>query len=109
MTPCLACALAREPLWLLKADGSRKDAPVVDDHADDTTGRSGIRCPRCRWQPSRHDRWTCNCTHVWNTFDTRGICPACGYQWRETQCPRCSEWSPHEDWYLGEVPTGVTR
>ena len=23
-------------------------------------------------------------------------------QWRETCCPACSRWSPHEDWYHDE-------
>jgi hypothetical protein len=44
----------------------------------------------------------CECLHVWNTFDTRGVCPACGHQWKETQCLRCQAWSPHEEWYADE-------
>jgi len=39
---------------------------------------------------------------VWNTFDTRGVCPACGREWQETQCRRCDAWSRHEDWYVEE-------
>lgn len=58
-----------------------------------------IRCPKCKWQPGKHDRWTCACGHQWNTFDTRGICPACDATWRGTQCPKCNEWSLHDDWY----------
>jgi hypothetical protein len=42
----------------------------------------------------------CRCLFVWNTFDTRGVCPGCGYQWQETCCPRCKQWSPHKDWYV---------
>ena len=63
------------------------------------TGGQGIRCPRCRWRPHRLDRWGCRCGHSWNTFETRGRCPKCEYQWRNTQCLRCKEFSPHEDWY----------
>jgi hypothetical protein len=44
----------------------------------------------------------CLCLHVWNTFDTRGVCPACGREWSETQCLRCKAWSRHEDWYVEE-------
>lgn len=62
-------------------------------------GGGRIRCPRCRWKPHRLDRWGCRCGHSWNTFDTRGRCPRCDYQWRNTQCLRCHEFSPHEDWY----------
>jgi hypothetical protein len=65
--------------------------------AADRFGR--IRCPRCQWQPGRDDRWSCKCGHSWNTFDTHGVCPACAVAWRETQCLRCGQWSPHEDWY----------
>jgi hypothetical protein len=36
-----------------------------------------IRCPKCKWQPGRGERWMCKCRHVWNTFDTHGVCPAC--------------------------------
>jgi hypothetical protein len=62
----------------------------------------GIRCPKCRWRPVASSRWWCNrprCGHTWNTFDTRGKCPKCTYQWRETACLKCSKWSLHEDWY----------
>jgi hypothetical protein len=41
--------------------------------------RLRIRCPACQWQPARYDMWNCNpggCGHIWNTFDTRGVCPA---------------------------------
>ncbi|AKF08407.1 hypothetical protein DB32_005556 [Sandaracinus amylolyticus] len=58
-----------------------------------------IRCPKCRWEPRSHDRWQCECLHVWNTFDTRGRCPACAKQWRMTQCLRCHALSSHDDWY----------
>jgi len=58
-----------------------------------------IRCPRCAWQPRPADTWQCTCLHVWNTFDTRGKCPNCSLQWHVTQCLKCQEHSPHEDWY----------
>ncbi|OGQ90123.1 MAG: hypothetical protein A2289_03870 [Deltaproteobacteria bacterium RIFOXYA12_FULL_58_15] len=58
-----------------------------------------IRCPKCGWQPGKGDRWQCICDHVWNTFDTRGVCPACHEQWEVTACLSCQQFSPHEDWY----------
>jgi hypothetical protein len=64
-----------------------------------------IRCPACAWQPAPADTWNCNpggCGHTWNTFETRGVCPACSRQWRETACLRCGVWTPHEDWYVGD-------
>jgi hypothetical protein len=59
----------------------------------------GIRCPKCKWRPGRHDRWQCSCSHIWNTFDTRGVCPSCSHAWKDTQCLACGQWSPHEAWY----------
>lgn len=74
-----------------------------DDHDEDVEhappGERRIRCPRCKWEPSARDTWACSCGHGWNTFDTGGLCPACGKQWSETQCPRCAAWSPHRAWY----------
>lgn len=63
-----------------------------------------IRCPKCDWQPAREDQWSCapGCGHVWNTFDTRGVCPGCDKQWVQTMCLRCDVWSAHDDWYEEE-------
>lgn len=60
-----------------------------------------IVCPKCNYEPSKHDKWFCSkCfSDTWNTFDTQGLCPECGYQWKNTQCPSCGRWSPHFDWY----------
>jgi hypothetical protein len=66
-------------------------------------GEWKIQCPKCHWKPGDADRWECVCQHSWNTFQTRGRCPACGKQWTETQCPHCGEWSPHEAWYVDET------
>ncbi len=63
-----------------------------------------IRCPRCAWTPERKDRWSCACGHVWNTFDTGGVCPACDAAWADTQCLRCQAWSPHARWYVDGPP-----
>lgn len=61
-----------------------------------------IYCPECAWRPSGDDLWMCTkneCDTVWNTFWTRGVCPGCSYQWRNTQCLACAAFSPHESWY----------
>jgi hypothetical protein len=91
-------------LLLLKHE-PRPDLPEITDEEEEGTGRGRIRCPRCEWAPQSHDRWMCTCLHVWNTFDTGGRCPSCGHQWLDTQCLRCVQWSPHEDWYVDD-PTG---
>ena len=58
-----------------------------------------IYCPKCAWEPQAKDCWKCKCGHIWNTFDTYGQCPKCGYVWRDTQCLACRKWSKHHDWY----------
>jgi hypothetical protein len=76
--------------------------PEIDEETTGAPGGPHIRCPKCGWRPGPHDRWACKCGHIWNTFDTGGVCPACMYQWTETACLRCGEWSPHSDWYAQE-------
>jgi predicted Zn-dependent protease len=64
-----------------------------------------IACPKCDWHPSPDDQWECTCGHVWHTFDTHGVCPACGRAWTTTQCSSlygCGELSDHEEWYHDE-------
>jgi hypothetical protein len=64
--------------------------------------RERIRCPVCSWEPQKSDAWCCapdGCWHVWNTFETRALCPGCSKQWEYTECLSCHVSSPHEDWY----------
>jgi hypothetical protein len=74
-----------------------------------------ISCPLCAYRPHAGDRWACDpgCYTIWNTFDTRGRCPGCAKQWRETNCPACALWSLHEDWYHDDAEaadeTGAER
>jgi hypothetical protein len=89
-----------------------KKSPIYDDYFDTENVKDApvdfgkIRCPQCRWQPKASSRWFCaddafhiGCGTTWNTFDTRGKCPGCSYQWVITDCLRCLKSSPHEDWY----------
>lgn len=62
-----------------------------------------IRCPNCLFRPPDSFRWFCKCGHSWNTFWTEGLCPACRFQWQETQCPSCGAHSPHRAWYASET------
>lgn len=66
-----------------------------------------IYCPACSWRPDNNALWLCTrtgCSTEWNTFWTRGVCPGCAYQWRNTQCLWCGEMSPHESWYHDREP-----
>ena len=94
--------------WLRRPDPAQ---PTSDNRpADEEDEFGGIRCPLCKWQPSKASRWFCDgtrspevpfkgCGTGWNTFETRGRCPGCSHQWIWTSCLRCSGWSLHEDWY----------
>ena len=89
----------------------RPDGKLPDDDDDVIAAGAHIRCPACQWQPDRKSRWFCmsmgapenfsaGCGHGWNTFDTRGVCPGCLYQWKHTTCLSCSVTSLHDDWYV---------
>lgn len=69
----------------------------------------GIRCPKCEWMPRTKNLWSCQCGHRWNTFESRGLCPACQHQWEATQCPQCGAKSPHTEWYVDPRQIGPSR
>lgn len=68
-----------------------------------------IYCPLCAWRPGPGSRWICRpgCGMVWNTFDTRGICPRCYKVWKYTVCLRCREMPLHDDWYHDDLGDAV--
>jgi hypothetical protein len=82
------------------APGPAVGEPGLTTQPDKGGPASNIRCPLCRWTPARTDQWMCTCKHHWNTFETRGLCPACFLQWTYTMCPRCGVLSLHADWYV---------
>jgi hypothetical protein len=93
-------------IYRAKETGPRFDFEVKNRIEKKKAGSGGgIRCPKCRWIPRKHDNWMCHCRHVWHTFDTRGKCPGCGFQWSQTKCLACLEWSAHEAWYEKENPS----
>ena len=63
------------------------------------SSKGRIRCPECRWEPRKSDRWQCVCSHLWHAFETRGRCPECSSRWHVMQCLRCEAWSAHDAWY----------
>jgi hypothetical protein len=75
-------------------DFRRKEASIpAGTHA------SGARCPDCGWVPEALSRWECACGFMWNTFDTRGVCPACSHEHLTTRCLRCLSSRAHGRWY----------
>jgi hypothetical protein len=91
--------LSLPPLVALVRGKDRTTPGILDDDVDKDF--SGVRCPACKWRPTRTDMWSCSpgCGEVWNTFATRGECPGCQRFWSKTQCTRCGVWSDHDDWY----------
>jgi TIR domain len=59
-----------------------------------------VRCPDCGWVPDEDSHWQCYCGHSWNTFETRGQCPACERKYTTTQCLNCNNISGHARWWL---------
>ncbi|HEY3742391.1 MAG TPA: hypothetical protein VGL53_21220 [Bryobacteraceae bacterium] len=102
MDPC-----CESTIYQAKQGNPRSDFSIKpkSEKKKKASGGGGIRCPKCRWTPRRFDTWMCHCRTVWNTFDTRGKCPGCGFQWTQTNCPACREWSPHEAWYEKDNPS----
>jgi hypothetical protein len=86
-------------VYCLTGRPERGHPPLSTGDTGQRHGGARIRCPRCRWEPRADDQWMCSCQHLWNTFDTRGVCPACDRKWAETQCKGCRQWSPHDAWY----------
>ena len=98
----LAAALAGLP----ELPGMQREYHHAPDGPGRRMSRAGgdpmdprIRCPKCQWSPDAEARWSCRCRHLWNTFHTRGACPACGYHWTVTACLNCGQTSPHSEWY----------
>jgi hypothetical protein len=103
------------PLWLLQKPDVSPDLETLTKENTTDGDYSGIRCPKCKWQPTKRSHWMCSsssgapeffsggCGTVWNTFDTRGKCPGCNYRWKHTICLSCYGWSKHEDWYVKRV------
>lgn len=60
-----------------------------------------VACPQCSYQPADDDVWQCDCGHLWNTFATKGRCPACSKTHDTTACPACDAASEHNAWYGG--------
>lgn len=90
----------------LKVDLDKGRLKELLDKFGERFGRPKIRCPLCAWQPRREDLWACSCLFQWHTFDTGGVCPACDYQWQDTKCFQCHQWSKHVDWYADEDDDG---
>jgi hypothetical protein len=102
---------------MVTADMAPAGTAAVAEPASRAAPAGRVRCPKCQWEPSADSTWTCvpmahpeyyvhgACGRSWNTFSTRGRCPGCRHQWRNTTCLSCMQISPHKDWYVaGAAP-----
>jgi hypothetical protein len=108
-----------EPSLYRRVDVTAFDRQGFDPERkhDVLNAKPRIRCPHCQWQPTRSAHWGCytmgapeyfmgGCGTSWHTFDTRGKCPGCSYQWIHTSCLACEKTSLHEAWYETEKRSG---
>ncbi len=64
--------------------------------------RQGFACPSCRTAPPLGAFWKCgHCAQLFDTFQTRAVCPNCGAQYATTMCLDCQEQRPLNDWVVG--------
>jgi len=68
--------------------------------------RDGFACPWCKAAPPMGNLWTCGqCKTMFDTFETRAVCPYCATQFSATRCLDCGRMHPMSDWI---VPVLVT-
>ena len=61
--------------------------------------RDGFACPSCKAVPRTGDLWKCGqCGNRFDTFQSKGVCPACGAQFPATRCMECGEAHPISEW-----------
>jgi Zn-dependent protease len=65
-------------------------------------------CPSCDTCPPRGTFWACeHCETRFDTFRTRGKCPACGAWYLETGCPHCRARHHIDEWFARRPPEEV--
>jgi Zn-dependent protease/predicted RNA-binding Zn-ribbon protein involved in translation (DUF1610 family) len=63
--------------------------------------RAGFACPSCHTAPLLGACWRCNqCKQLFDTFETRSVCPNCGYAHATTICSDCQELHPMNQWVV---------
>jgi hypothetical protein len=61
----------------------------------------GFACPACKAAPLVGRFWKCGrCGEVFDTFQTRALCPNCSAQVAVTTCPDCRAQNPLSEWIV---------
>jgi len=61
--------------------------------------REGFACPNCGAKPPMGALWRCaQCKQLFDTFETRAVCPICGTQFPNTVCGECRQAHAISEW-----------
>ncbi len=65
-------------------------------------------CPACFAAPPKGLFWRCDeCGQYFDTFDSRGMCPACGMWYLQTRCIACGETHHVDRWHAYRPGVGL--
>jgi Zn-dependent protease len=71
-------------------------------HLEQLPRHRDCACPNCHEGPPRGPYWECeHCSTRFDTFQTRGKCPACGAWYLDTTCPYCRAEHHVDRWFAG--------
>jgi Zn-dependent protease len=77
-------------------------------HMENLPRHTDCACPGCYAAPPKGPFWVCEeCQTRFDTFDSRGKCPACGMWYLETACPNCRQAHHIDRWYAYRPGIGL--
>jgi Zn-dependent protease len=111
VTAFIGLALWRQDVWLgaialfmlMSCWGGLKHAQALMKFAK-LPRREGFACPNCKAAPPVGEFWKCGrCGQLFDTFQTRAVCPHCGTQFPVTKCMDCGALHPMNDWMVASL------
>jgi Zn-dependent protease len=108
----LGLALLTRSVWigiiaafiLLSCWGGLKHARLLA-RAEQLPRHAGFACPECKQPPVAGAFWKCGgCQAVFDTFQTRAVCPVCGGEFPATACFECGASHPMSRWAAAAPP-----
>jgi Zn-dependent protease len=111
VTAFIGLALWRQDVWLgaialfmlMSCWGGLKHAQALMKFAK-LPRREGFACPNCKAAPPVGEFWKCGkCGQLFDTFQTRAVCPHCGTQFPVTKCMDCGALHPVNEWMVASL------
>jgi Zn-dependent protease len=111
VTAFIGLALWRQDVWLgaialfmlMSCWGGLKHAQALMKFAK-LPRREGFACPNCKAAPPVGEFWKCGkCGQLFDTFQTRAVCPHCGTQFPVTKCMDCGTLHPMNEWMVASL------